>query len=611
MTVINVPGGVEDWQKPQGDPAGIETLGDSVYRGSAAYDELDELAAIKVNKGMWAGTASEAVDRTTTDFGKIAAAMSAAAVRVGRAVTAYSEELTALQQRDEELRGTKAFLDTRRRRLISVINSTKDAEQWMIDGFVDRAKTLTGEYHDLQADVDALLADVKAQNAALIGELRAASTRRGILEGRDPIGDVAATKLLEGGIPLFSSPADAARWWKGLTPAEQQAIMMTSPGVLGAMDGLPADVRDQANRLLLDQDTDVLGQRDKDGTMSSDDEKTWKNVQAANTALGTADNYIDPIDGTKPGGFLYMYDPKAFGGDGKIAVAVGNPDTAANVAVRVPGITTDMAGSQGLMNDALNVYESARFNGSNGSVSSMMWLGYDAPDGITDTATLGEARAIDGGNRLADTLDGMTAAHGGTDQHLTVIGHSYGSTTVAHAATDHHLDVDDYVLVGSPGAGSADNASDLGVDDDHVFVGANSRDPVADLGNRGWVNLGAAGLGNDPSEDDFDATRFRAEDPTRTPTFNPGGLLGDLQNTVDPLHISNGVNMALGLGDHSKYFNPNTESLYNIGRVVGGDPSGVITAGHVHDPWYGGPTDPENWRDPTSPHTGRNIGGSQ
>src|SRR5690606_23397149 len=108
--------------------------------------------------------------------------------------------------------------------------------------------------------------------------------------------------------------------------------------------------------------------------------------------------------------------------------------------------------------------------------------------------------------------------------HITGVGHSYGSTTTGHAATDQGLDVDDIVLLGSPGPGDdAEHASDLGVGSDHVFVGTNSNDPVGGLGDKGWVNMGNVelGLGRDPSEDEFGAIRFQAEATDRGTSIDP------------------------------------------------------------------------------------------
>jgi hypothetical protein len=113
-------------------------------------------------------------------------------------------------------------------------------------------------------------------------------------------------------------------------------------------------------------------------------------------------------------------------------------------------------------------------------------------------------------------------------------------------------------------------------------VGRNSEDLVAALGDHGWVGghtLFGAGLGNDPSEDDFGAHRFEAEDVTRSGWHR-------------------------GVGQHGNYFNVDTESLYNIGRVVDGHGGDVRLADHTYDPFIGGPEDPEQDRTPSSDKPG-------
>jgi hypothetical protein len=72
--------------------------------------------------------------------------MSAAAARVGRAATSYSEERTKLQAEDSDLRDRKTFLDTRCQRLESAINTAGEAEDWMIEGFRERAESLRQDY---------------------------------------------------------------------------------------------------------------------------------------------------------------------------------------------------------------------------------------------------------------------------------------------------------------------------------------------------------------------------------------------------------------------------------------------------------------------------------
>lgn len=56
---------------------------------------------------------------------------------------------------------------------------------------------------------------------------------------------------------------------------------------------------------------------------------------------------------------------------------------------------------------------------------------------------------------------------------------------------------------------------------------------------------------------------------------------------------------------HGSYFNNDTESLYNIGRIVDGQGDVVNEAAQSYDPWYGPPVDPETDREPTENEAGR------
>ena len=202
-----------------------------------------------------------------------------------------------------------------------------------------------------------------------------------------------------------------------------------------------------------------------------------------------------------------IFAPGAFGGDGAVAVAYGNPDTADHTSINVPGLQTNMNGIGGVSTDAYNVFKSASASNT-GSVASIAWIGYNAPDinsptGFIDTLLqVGDVEnvamerfATAGGHHLSSFVDGLRASDVGDQSHLTVIGHSYGSTTVGHAATDDGLAADDIILAGSPGAGdNVYTASQLG---DNVWVGASDNDPVSWLGRRG----GEIGLGMDPTNE--------------------------------------------------------------------------------------------------------------
>src|SRR3546814_14694854 len=100
-----------------------------------------------------------------------------------------------------------------------------------------------------------------------------------------------------------------------------------------------------------------------------------------------------------------MYDPEKYGADsGSVAISIGDLDTADNLAVRVPGITSDIDGISAMTRDATNVYEAARFNGNGeNSVASMIWLNYNAPGGVRSEepvqGTMGSLRVDRGGRR--------------------------------------------------------------------------------------------------------------------------------------------------------------------------------------------------------------------
>ena len=56
---------------------------------------------------------------------------------------------------------------------------------------------------------------------------------------------------------------------------------------------------------------------------------------------------------------LYLYDPDAFGGDGRVAIAAGELDDADHVGVLVPGLGNDAADIRAVAERAANLAEAA------------------------------------------------------------------------------------------------------------------------------------------------------------------------------------------------------------------------------------------------------------
>ena len=578
--VIEVPASVPaQLRKPEGDPGGSDSLAATLYTAAGRYEEFADRATQLQSLGGWAGTAYAAYKEATATASGEHAAMGTTVRRVARGVTGFADTLRDLLRDHEDLVERKRGLDDRRTALIADINATSDATPDEIAAFRERSVDLRADYSELVTADDDLQRRVRENETLLRQVFQSADSLSESTSADGGIPPLAESAMNRPGSPgSGATPDEVRQWWDGLTEAEREAVIAAYPERVGQGDGLPADARDQANRVLLDDDLARLAAKEEDGTIDPLERRVLANAEQARDALANADAYTDPLDPSlRPGGHLWLYDPAAYDGDGRVAVAVGDLDSASDVAVMTPGINTDMADTTSYTDRMMNVYESTRYNGDGSSVAAMYWLGYDAPHGPTDLATLTEGRAEEGGRNLADAIDGLRASRPDDPAHLTAIGHSYGSTTTAYA-THGNGAVDDVVLIGSPGAGPADHADDLGQGD--VYVGRDSRDFVAVLGDEGWVGKFGAGLGTDPSSEDFEATRFEAEDVDRSWHRNTGDA-------------------------HSSYLDNDTESLYNIGRIVDGHGGDVNVADQSYDPWWGPPQDPEWDRDPSADRPGR------
>lgn len=188
---------------------------------------------------------------------------------------------------------------------------------------------------------------------------------------------------------------------------------------------------------------------------------------------------------------------------------------------------------------------------------------------------------------LAGDVNGLAATHdAGSRAHVTVIGHSYGSTTVADAFANSGMRANDAVLTGCPGTDLAHSAADFHLDGGRLYVGAASTDAISWIGEsgRGLPNglnetLGGplgplAGLGTDPAHAGFGAARFRAE-------------------------VAGSHSVMPWFTDHSHYYDVGSEALHNMTEIVTGrgnelaaegmlapdrDAARVSILGRVHTP---------------------------
>ncbi len=354
------------------------------------------------------------------------------------------------------------------------------------------------------------------------------------------------------GLPSFKDPKLVGEWWARLSAEEQDRFISENTKQIGHLVGIPVDVRDRANRLTLSRRikeleaqkrrTDQLWDLAPLARMYSDYPTPMSKLSAAladkyegligltpwrrratafDRELLGARNLRDKLTAiardkrnnlTEDDVFLLELDTKVAYGDGQAVVALGNPSTAEHVGIVVPGINNALHDVEGPLDNAAALRSTVFRSVSpdlGSRTSTIMWLGYDAPNGLLDAAN--EAEAREGAPRLVKFVDGLRAGHArpsirrgystlsSRDPHISVFAHSYGSQ-VAGKATKLGMDVDDLALFGSPGGG-ARFGTELASIHRQIWKARTADDIIK-------VATLAPVLGQDPMDDDFGGKRI-------------------------------------------------------------------------------------------------------
>lgn len=225
------------------------------------------------------------------------------------------------------------------------------------------------------------------------------------------------------------------------------------------------------------------------------------------------------IDGRR----LLAADPP---GRARIVEALGDVATADHIAVVVPGNGAHQGnylsprGSGGPRVHGLRLMRTMQAMSPGTRAAVVVWVGYHTPPDLTAAVSNAPARA--GAPDLARLTHYLPRA-----AHLTLVGHSYGSTVCGLALAGSRAD--DCVALGSPGMGVWHRAD----------LGGRTRLWAAQ-GRTDWirrfprVKLGRIGLGRSPLHPEIAATRFGAGD----------------------------------VAGHCGYYTEGSESLRNIARIA-------------------------------------------
>lgn len=338
-----------------------------------------------------------------------------------------------------------------------------------------------------------------------------------------------------------AGPAEVRRWWSALPERERDVLVGTDPARIGTLVGVPAADRDRANRARLAAEqarltalrraqlTDPAGAARTDAALAG--------LAALRRRLDAGGAYLldldaGPVD-ARPGG--------------RVVLAVGDPDRARHVVTHVPGTGAGWASVAEDLRRVAATRDAARAAGADGEIAAVLWTGYDAPPTLAAAASDGAAR--DAAGPLRAFQDGLRSGAGGP-VHLTVVGHSYGSTVAGHAARGGPL-ADDLVLVGSPGAGVRE-AGELGLAPGRVWATTDGHDPIDRapgpelFGTSRWSGEQGLAHGTNPASPAFGARVF-ASAPGPAPSGPEGA--------------------------HGRYWDPGAPSLATLGRIVAGTAS--------------------------------------
>ncbi|MBW0012428.1 alpha/beta hydrolase [Mycobacterium sp.] len=382
------------------------------------------------------------------------------------------------------------------------------------------------------------------------------------------------------------------RWWKTLAAQEQDQLIADHPGELGNLNGVPVVVRSRVNKAVMNDDLrrveEVAERHGMDVDAVLGDPLKYGLAAGAITRYLNARLTREGLNATGDGAvgemLLLKYQPEVFGGQGAAAIALGNPDTAANTAILVTGAGTAVQAGSLAKTEAARLYHESGRADRGGQTAVVLWVGYDAPNNWYDPSLREPNGARAGAQALAADVNALAVTHERPSAHVTVVGSSYGSTVVSDAAAAYGMRANDVVLVGSPGTDLAHSAADFHLPPGgHLYVGAASGDAVTWLPGHatgpGLIGVSFGGLGDDPAVDGYGSTRFKAEVAS---------------TSINPIH------------DHLHYFDDGSESLFSIADVVSGHGDALqghgMTARHRGEYGLGGWFDPEVARPATTGH---------
>lgn len=393
------------------------------------------------------------------------------------------------------------------------------------------------------------VADIMQDAQELVEQLRSRISSISVNDGVAANGATAGFTALASRTTTKLPPDDAteeevAQWWSSLSDKQKAQLIEDHPYEIGSLNGVDGTSRDKANRKVLKKELAKI-ETDRNEMMRENSqhpgsygEDQFARLKERKRALEEVQKTLDKSK--KDGMPRQLLSLDVDHNRVTAAVAQGNVDTAKHIGVIVPGMRTDVANDLDDYDDKASVMgANVRKHAHGEEVAMVSYLGYDAPQGVREAMWI--EKAEEGAKGLSGFLNGLDASreHGAGDAHVTVAGHSYGSTTAGKALTMVNDGVvDDLIQFGSPGSGVQS------VDEFHLEKG------------HAWVS--AAPYREDMVQDIGDDGRF-GKDPNKMPGYN------HLSGEVGPPH-----DWFVPFSRHMSYFDEGCEALDDMSKVIAG-----------------------------------------
>ncbi|WP_101947933.1 alpha/beta hydrolase [Mycobacterium sp. 3519A] len=502
-------------------------------RAEAAAEAANGIAQLPAF-GTWGGDASAAAKDAIGQTRKDLDAHGNEALAVARAADRAADDI-------EALKGKLANLRTRAHQLGMELDAASNSFVPVAGSTLTATDVALAEA-ELQPQLTALLAEAAAIDDELAQAINMATGKTPIPQTGPPVG------------PEGLTPTQVA------SDANEAQLEQERAGTQARVDELQHQIDELARQTYTTGDHSTA---------------TFDRLNELKDQLTSAKSYLGDLNavhdalGKAPETYLTAFDPRT--GTGKhvlAAVAVGNPDTARNVSVTVPGLGSNTQETlPGMVSEAQNLRLEAerqmRNAGVPGSAATIAWMGYDPPPNPLNTlsprdalATIGDGQARAGADSLSSYLEQVRANN--PNGHITLFGHSYGSLTSSLALQELNAQglhpVNDVVFYGSPGL-ELTSPDQLGLSAGHAYVMRGVDDPIATA----VAELAPLhGWGVNPYDGMFPQLSAQAG-------LDPGGVLRE------------------GVQSHSDYARLGSDnqlrmSGYNLAAVMAGLPDNVAMA---------------------------------